>query len=276
MSFGPGGVAFAQGKEKQAPPPNIWGVPRLLAPAQVGVAEPSGIAYHAALDRLYLVSDDGTLAELDRAGQKLRVIPVHGDIEDVAVHAPSGKLLLISEKKSRLILFDPRSWKEERRWHLDRVALLGEEPEERNRGFEGLAFRTDAQRADGGLVYLTHQRQPAMILSLKVDVLAPATDRLGGDRVLTRWVLKGHKGWTAITYAQALDRLLLIDGRKQRIVVLDTAGRVVAETSLTGLIQPEGLCLDARGDLWIADDQQGVLRYTGALAALQAYLSQTH
>jgi hypothetical protein len=36
-------------------------------------------------------------------------------------------------------------------------------------------------------------------------------------------------------------------------------------------VQQEGLCLDAAGDLWIADDRGSrVVRHAGALPALQA------
>jgi hypothetical protein len=36
-----------------------------------GVREPSGIAWHAALERLFVVGDDGSLAELDGEGAVL-------------------------------------------------------------------------------------------------------------------------------------------------------------------------------------------------------------
>src|SRR5512134_3020005 len=62
----------------------------LIEFAALGLSEPSGIAHHPALDRLFVVGDQGALAELDAGGRRLRVARVSGDLEDVAVHLPSG------------------------------------------------------------------------------------------------------------------------------------------------------------------------------------------
>ena len=67
-----------------------------------------------------------------------------GNLEDVAVHAPSGRLVLLAEKKGELVVWDPASARETARFPLDVAAVLGKEPADRNQGFEGLGFREDA------------------------------------------------------------------------------------------------------------------------------------
>jgi hypothetical protein len=63
--------------------------PRLIPCSRLGLAEPSGVAFHADLDRLCVVGDRGVIAELDAGGRLLRRAVVGGDFEDATVHSPS-------------------------------------------------------------------------------------------------------------------------------------------------------------------------------------------
>ena len=44
-------------------------------------------------------------------------------------------------------------------------------------------------------------------------------------------------------------------------------GATEAEAALPA-VQPEGVCLDGSGALWIADDPAGLMRFAGGAAAL--------
>jgi len=234
----------------------------------VGVAEASGIAYHPALDRLFVVGDEGRLAELDPTGRRVRVTIVRGDLEDVAVHTPTGLLLLVTERKARLVVFDPRTFTERARWHLRRKELLGRKPKSKREGFEGLAFRSDGPRPGDGLLLLAHQHHPAMVVTLALDLALPAGASIGEASVVQRWSFPGATNLAGLTYVPDLDRYLLIDSRQRRLLVLDLGGRVLTAYALPGA-QPEGLCLDSHGTLWIADDRAGLLRCPHALTALR-------
>jgi uncharacterized protein YjiK len=212
------------------------------------------------------------VAELDGEGRRLRTTPVKGDIEDVTVHLPSGNLLLLVERKPRLVLFGPVAFAELKRWHLDRAILAGPAAP-KNKGFEGVFFRPDGNYPGGGVLYLTHQSLPAQVVSLAFDP-SSSSQHVGAEAVLDRWSLKGHKNLTGLTYIPSLNRLLLIDGHGKRLVVLTLEGSVVGEVAAPG-VQPEGLAFDTQGTLWIADDQQGLLRCQGALAALTNHLVAT-
>jgi uncharacterized protein YjiK len=261
-----------EGKKKREPRTDILGQPDLVvSTAELGFEGASGIAYHPKLGHLFVVGDRGNIAELDGAGRRVRMAPIKGDLEDVAVYGLSGQLVLVSEKKSRLILFDPVAFSEIKRWHLDRDAIIGGAFGERNKGFEGLTWRPDPARPGGGVFYLVHQALPAMIVSLAFDPAANV-ERLGVTAVLDRWPLKSHAKLTALTYLPTLDRLVLINGHKRHLIVLRLDGTEIADFAL-GDIQPEGVCIDGQGNLWIADDQQGVLRFDGALAAIAAHLA---
>lgn len=237
-----------------------------VAVPRAGVAEPSGIAFDAALGHFFVVGDEGTVAELDGQGGFVRAMPVRGDLEDVAVHAPSGNLVLLDENGEQLVVFDPRARRELSRFKLDAEALVGKRTGSRN-GFEGLCFRAEPGRPGGGVFYLAHQSGPAMVVRVAFDPMQPART-IGAESVLDRFGLPGQRDLNAVVWAPSLARLLVLSDSEDALVVVDERGHVEAQFHVPGM-QQEGACLDAKGDLWIADDRAGtVKRYGGALEAI--------
>jgi uncharacterized protein YjiK len=240
-----------------------------------GVAEPSGIAFHERLGHLFVVGDEGTLAELDGDGKLLRKVSIPANLEDVAVHVPSGDLLLLDENKAALTVFDPVAFAEKARWRLDADEIVGQRAKGRD-GFEGIGFRPDGGRPGGGLFYLTHQRGPALLAAIQFDPQAePAKRKIGDAEVVGRWGLPGHRDLTSVTWSGALGRLLVLADSEDELLVVTPEGEVEARLDLPGVNQ-EGVALDARGDLWIADDRGGsVVRYAGGLKAIEGALYST-
>lgn len=248
----------------------ILGQPeRLAAP---GVREPSGIVFSPLRGTFFVVGDEGSLVEIDRAGKLLANLPMGGNLEDVALHTPSGRLVLLSEKKGELIVFDPDTGRKTGTFRIDAAALLGQTGIDPNQGFEGLAFQPDAARPGGGVFHLVHQRSPAMMVSLAFDPLG-APGPIGAESVLSRRPVGSRQDLTAVTHDAQLDRLLVIADSVDRIALLAGDGREEAEIVLPG-VQQEGLTFDAAGDLWIADDRAGLLVFRGARARIAAEMSK--
>jgi uncharacterized protein YjiK len=262
----------APGHKKKAEAAQVLPEPERVATA--GVKEPSGIAFHRQLGHLFVVGDEGKLAELDHSGNVMKTHKVHGDLEDLAVHTPSGNLVLLSEKKSDLILYDPVSGEEKKSWHLAPETALGQSAIDKNQGFEGLAFREDGQAPGGGVFYLTHQRSPGSIVAVAFDPDSQPNGPLGADAIRAQWPLKGYKDLTAATWVGGLNRFLVIADSRDELLVLDASGNIEDVMALPGGGQQEGLCVDDKGDLWVADDRGGLARFAGAQALIGAHLAE--
>lgn len=241
----------------------VLGEPQRMAGA--APKEASGIASSGAGDTLFVVGDRGNLAEVRADGTRLRDWKPGGNLEDVALHEPSGLLVLLSEKKGELIIFDPARG-ERARVPMDATGLLGESGDDKNQGFEGLAFRPEAARAGGGVFYLVHQRAPAMVVSIAFDPLAPPA-LLGESAVVQRFRVGAREDLTGITFDASLDRLLVISDSSDRLSVVTKEGVEEFEVVLPGA-QQEGLAFSTLGDLWIADDRAGLFVFRNARARI--------
>jgi uncharacterized protein YjiK len=264
----PGGQGGQKKQEKQGRQERL--APTLLGPGVAvnpGVAEPSGIAFHPRLRHLFVVGDEGTLAELDGDGRFLGATPLGANLEDVAVHDPTGTLVLLDEVRAELIVYDPGARAVKGRWRLDTQALAGRKEKGRD-GFEGLAFRPEAGRPGGGVFYLAHQRGPAMVVAVTFDPSA-TPGVIGASSVVGRWEMKGLRDLTALSWSPALGRLLLLADAEDELLLLRPDGSVDKRLKVPGL-QQEGVCMDGSGDLWIADDRAAsVVRYAGARKAME-------
>ncbi len=241
------------------------GVPTAVSSA--GVREASGVAWSASSGRLFVVGDRGTLAEIAPPGTVVAKQRPRGNLEDVTVHEPSGRLVLLAEKKGEFVVWDPASGSETARFPLDVPAILGREPADRNQGFEGIVFRPEAGRPGGGVFHLVHQRKPARLVTLAFDPTGPVRT-LGAADVLARHALKPYEDLTAVTWSERLGRLLVIAESDDRLLVVSTDGTIEADLPLPGG-QQEGLALDDAGALWVADERLGLLRFDGALPAIE-------
>ena len=227
-----------------------------------GVLEPSGVAYVPSRGTLFVVGDEGSLVEFDTNGAQVRVLPAGGNLEDITLHTPTGRLVLLSEKKGQLLVYDPVTGRETGKFKLDSQGVLGEAKGDPQQGFEGLAFRPDPTKPGGGVFYLAHQHKPAKIVAFTFDPTA-AAGQIGAENVISRATVPGREDLTAIAYDKLLDRLFVVSESKDRIAVLDTNLVEQAEVVLPGA-QQEGIVFDGSGNLWIADDRAGLLVFAGA------------
>ena len=178
-------------------------------------------------------------ARRDRPGRRARreLHRVKGNLEDVAVHTPSGRLVLLAEKKGELVVWDPSAASEIARFPIDVAGVLGKEPADRNQGFEGLAFREESGEPGGGIFYLVHQRKPARLVALSFDPTGPART-IGAADVVAQHALKPYEDLTAVTWSEPLGRLLVIAESDDRLLLVSPAGTITS--TLAAARRPSG------------------------------------
>jgi uncharacterized protein YjiK len=266
------------GKAKKAANVDLLGAPQHFPIS--AVREPSGVVFVPAGSGLYVIGDEGSLARVDLQGSVVASFPVKGNLEDVAFHPPSGKLVILNEKKGELLVTDAQSGTVTGRFKLDVAALLGPAAGGKNEGFEGLAFRPAAGEPGGGIFYLVHQREPSALLAIAFDPTAPE-GIIGSAAKRGLRELPGRDDLTAVTVMPGQERLAVI--AHHRIIIMSFEGDEEFDFSIPGSHQ-EGIAFDAQGDLWIAQDrspepkpnvidQPGLLRFRGALAIIEKELA---
>jgi hypothetical protein len=66
--------------------------------------------------------------------------------------------------------------------------------------------------------------------------------------------------------------VLVLTDKSDRILILAADGTIESEVTVPGE-QQEGLAIDDKGDVWLADDKdKSLLRLAGGLAALEAHV----
>jgi uncharacterized protein YjiK len=253
----------------RAPVAGTLGSPEVVV--GTGLREASGITWHPARRRFFAVGDRGTLLEVEPTGAVVAAHHVAGNLEDVTVHGPSGRLVLLVEKRGELVVWDPAAAAETARFPLDVAGILGREPADRNQGFEGIVFRTEAGRPGGGVFHVVHQRKPSRLVTIAFDPTGPART-LGAADVLARHALKPYEDLTAVAWSDTLGRLLVIAESDDRLLLVSPDGAIDADLPLPG-VQQEGLALGPEGALWVADERLGLFRLPGASSALGAALA---
>jgi uncharacterized protein YjiK len=268
-SFRAGDFA-ATANAAEAAGPGALGTPQVVAVP--GLREASGIAWHPGRGTFFVVGDRGSLLEVARTGAVVASRSIKGNLEDVTVHGPSGRLVLLSEKKGELVVFDPATGSETARFPLDVAGIVGKQPADRNQGFEGIVFRAEPGRPGGGVFHLVHQSKPARLVTLAFDP-AGAPRTLGAPDVLARHAVKPHQDLTAVTWSDELGHLLVIAEKEDRLLVVSPEGEIDGDVALPGG-QQEGLTLDPDGSLWVADERLGLWRVSGAVPVLRAALAR--
>lgn len=217
--------------------------------------EASGIVWHPAEQRLFVVSDQGKLVRMEASGAYVQTWSPGGDLEAVTVANPASSFVYIGRENPDAILefhtglgvvtrtFDLTPW------------MTGAS----NQGLEGLAFVPDASHPEGGRFFATHQGEGRIYkfsLPISSSTTSTAVQFLGSSAPVA-----GRTDLKDLCYQPETGLLYACYDADNRLTVLNASGAFQYEYSLPGTSQ-EGIAL--RGcELYVTQDgaPEQVVRY---------------
>jgi uncharacterized protein YjiK len=224
--------------------------------------EPSGICYHAHRDTLFVVGDEGEVAEIQKDGTPVANTMIGGDLEGITVVPETGLLYIAVEGEDVILEFDPAKREVTRRFPINRTFngdpnFLKKQTDIFDNGIESLAFVPDKNHPEGGTFYVGNQWDPPMIM----EVLVPLkSSRASEAEAKIIQVLPFRMDDPADMYYDPLTGLLnIVDDADNIFVEITLDGKLVRQYAFLGDNQ-EGLCRDDEGYLYIAQDTGGIIK----------------
>lgn len=231
--------------------------------------EPSDIVYHPTRKTLFVVSDEGHVAEIKTDGTPVnkRMAKVWRDYEGITVNPTTGLLYVGVEGEEKILELDPATLETKREFTVERTFEGQTVMAAGGDGIEGLTFVADEKHAEGGTFVVAHQvMEPARTpneVSALFEIELPLKTAKEGQ------ALKG-KIIRRINIPEAVDLSAVSwdTGRKAFYVLSDTLdffyevtleGKVLHTYSFPGDNQ-EGVAVDPDGFVYVAQDSGGILK----------------
>jgi uncharacterized protein YjiK len=220
--------------------------------------EPSGIAYHPQRKSLFVVGDEGDIAELSTDGKVLRSRHIGGDLEGAACNPTDGKLYVVREGADVILEIK-----------LDDLTVAREIPVSRayggdpnyihagGDGIEGITFRPPSSPGGAATVFAVNQYDPPALLELAM----PAADAKPGTPATIRntWPLKSPP-ISDVSWEPSLGGFLVVSALWRNASVVSAAGAELRSVHIPGIMQ-EGIAHLPDGSFVIVQDTGGLLKW---------------
>jgi uncharacterized protein YjiK len=239
--------------------PYTW-VGKILKHKQLD--EPSGIVYHPERRTLFVVGDEGDIAEIDTDGKIKRAQKLRrgADLEGITLDTKNGYLYAVVEDTETILEVDIDTFKIRREFRIDRK--LGKKTILRpndNEGFEAVTYVPTPGR---GTLFVANQsydnapQNPSVICAITLPL--ERTERKI-DLKMDRCFNLGIPDLSALHYDTKTGHLLVVSDATNTIYQVTLAGRIVNFWAFPGDEQ-EGLAIDENNFMYIAQDIGGVLK----------------
>jgi uncharacterized protein YjiK len=228
---------------------------------QQNILEPSGICYHPLRKTLFVVSDEGEIAEIQTDGSPVFRQEIPGDLEAIAVNPESGLLYIVKEGDDVILEFDPDRKQVTRTFPLNRMYQGDpeyiEKQEGHDNGIESIAFVPDSSHPEGGAFYLGNQWDPSCIM----EVLIPLETCKGKtcEATILRVLPLKLDDPAAMHFDSRSGLLNIVSDADNILVEVDLKGKIIKEYAFLGDNQ-EGITIDEEGYLYIAQDSGGIIK----------------
>jgi uncharacterized protein YjiK len=226
------------------------------------ILEPSGICFHPQRKTLFVVSDEGFVAEINKDGSPVANWEIKGDLEGITLDPKTGLLYIAVEGDDVILEFDRDLGEVKRRFPINREFrgdpnFLQKQTESFDNGIESIVFVPDDNHPEGGTFYVGNQWDPPVIM----EVLVPlrSSRKPEAEARIIRVLPFKMDDPAGMDYDFQKKRLNVVSDSDNILVEITLDGKLIKEYAFLGDNQ-EGICRDDEGYLYIAQDSGGVIK----------------
>lgn len=223
------------------------------------INEPSGIVYHPGRGSLFVVGDEGTLAEITLDGEMLQKKNLLLDLEGITVNPNSGYLYLAVEGEELLLEIDPDSLSTLRQFKLNRT-FNGEVvlPQD-GAGIEAITYVPSNQSGEADKLLLSYQIPP-FLFETHLPPISPGSASEIIEVTVDRIIQTDGRTITGLHYDESSGIVVAVSDRQKALYIVTLDGDFITQLQLQGREQ-EGVTLDRFGHLYIAQDSGEIIKY---------------
>jgi len=226
--------------------------------------EPSGLTYSQERGTIFVVGDEGHIAELDKNGKLLKMKKMAGDscerdFEAISIDPRNNNLLVMREPLWEIISINPENFEIESTYKLPGAPL---DCKDEDWGLEALTVIEEDQEKDGWLkVLVGKQRYPAIIYEFSIplsDKESPILNKEHKLKIESISDLYYEKETDSLWILDSwlIQRMLTSSGFHGRLFLFQDYKKI--KTWHLPFPLSEGISFTPEGDLWIADDTGGI------------------
>jgi len=228
---------------------------------------PSGIVYHQERRSLFVVGDRGDICEITRDGDVIKRKKIrNADFEGITYNPSSGLLYIAVEGEENIIEIDPADFRVLREYSIDRAFKGTTVLKAGGDGVEAITFVPNSHRPEGGTFYIANQgfdledtEDPSAIFELHLPLQGRSS---GGRARIIRGISFNAIDLSGLSYDRLNGRLYAISGVWNTLFEITMEGVILETYTLPGDNQ-EGIAVDERGILYIAQDSGGIVTVQG-------------
>lgn len=227
--------------------------------------EPSGLVFHPLRNTLFVIGDEGDIAELQLSGNLVKQARIKAeDFEGITCDPATGLLYAVSESKAEILEINPEDFSVGREFVIEPVFEERRVLIEDKNKVEAITFVPEADNPEGGRFYLNNKsiglnsESESVVFAVEAPLRSGAGDKLVGQ--ITGYFTVPVTDLADLHYDDATDHLYLISDETNTLFEVTRTGTGVNSYALPGKNQ-EGLTVDHEGFLYIAEDSGGVIKF---------------
>jgi len=230
--------------------------------------EPSGIVYHPGRKTLFVVSDEGHVAEIKTDGTPVRkrMRKERADYEGITVDPTTNLLYVAVEGEDKILELDPGTLLTKREFDLERTFEGRKVLKPGGDGIEAIEFVPKDKHPEGGTFYVANQGWSVKAtedVSAVLEVELPIRTAKPGAPLkgkILRMFSVGTIDLSALHYDARRERLYVVSDSADTLFEVTRTGKVMAAYAFPGRDQ-EGITVDPDDYVYVAQDSGGIIKY---------------